>query len=148
VRAPLACTLAVACGDLPGPADGGIRTGERGYGLGDESAPADQTAWSDVVDLLHAYSNRTDLLVDLEEAARRLGQALGSTESDQARSVRTLAPGFRKRQVAYRLGEVAVAQLVARFGAGTAKHKLAEEYGISLSSVKRLLRAESAKRQD
>jgi hypothetical protein len=57
-----------------------------------------------------------------------------------------LAPGFRKQQVIHRLGEVAVVQLVTRFEAGTAKHKLAAEYGISLSSVKRLLRVELAKR--
>jgi hypothetical protein len=55
-----------------------------------------------------------------------------------------LAPGFRKRQVIHRLGEVAVAQLVARFEAGTAKHKLAAEHGISLSSVQRLLRKHRA----
>ena len=39
-----------------------------------------------------------------------------------------------------RLSEQDVAKIVRRFRAGVAKNKLAAEYGISLSSVKRVLR--------
>jgi hypothetical protein len=39
---------------------------------------------------------------------------------------------------------VAVSEIVARFEAGTPKHHLAHEYGISLSTVKRLLRKRRA----
>ncbi|HVI69250.1 MAG TPA: hypothetical protein VM581_02220 [Magnetospirillaceae bacterium] len=40
-----------------------------------------------------------------------------------------------------RLDEAVVRKLVAQFQAGTPKWKLAEEFGISESSVKRVLRA-------
>jgi len=92
------------------------------------------------VDILAAYSNRADLLVDLRETARRLGWSAGADEADEPRSVRTLAPGFRTRQVVHRLGETALSEIVARFEEGTPKHRLAAEYEISLSTVKRLLR--------
>src|SRR6266542_1709725 len=102
---------------------------------------------SQLVDVLAAYSNRADLLVDLGAIKHRLAQAVGSTDPDGGRSVHTLAPGFRKQQVAQRLGAVAVAQLVARFEAGTPKHRLAIEYGISESSVKRVIRRHRAQRR-
>src|SRR6266508_4641369 len=87
------------------------------------------------VDILAAYSNRADLLVDLRETARRLGWSAGADEADEPRSVRTLAPGFRTRQVVHRLGETALSEIVARFEEGTPKHRLAAEYEISLSTV-------------
>jgi DNA invertase Pin-like site-specific DNA recombinase len=46
----------------------------------------------------------------------------------------------RQWRVRDRLSEAEVRQLVKAFQAGTTKHELAERYGISLSSVKRVLR--------
>jgi hypothetical protein len=54
----------------------------------------------------------------------------------------------RQWRVRDRLSEAQVRQLVEAFQAGTPKHELAERYGISLSSVKRLLRLYQARQQD
>jgi DNA invertase Pin-like site-specific DNA recombinase len=46
----------------------------------------------------------------------------------------------RQRHVLATMPEDAVEQIVSSFAAGTPKNRLAAEYGMSLSSVKRLLR--------
>jgi hypothetical protein len=45
------------------------------------------------------------------------------------------------------LSEGDIAELVAAFKAGTAKHVLAKRYGINLRSLKRLLRDEGVRRK-
>jgi hypothetical protein len=47
-----------------------------------------------------------------------------------------------------RLGDAAVADLVAEFVAGTTRQNLADQYGVSVSSVKRLIRGSGARRGD
>jgi len=84
------------------------------------------------VDLLRSYSNRADLCDDPDRTLARV-------RDDQkliARSVRSTLPSPRQWPVADRLTE----ELVASFESGTPRHVLAEQYGISLSSVGRLLR--------
>jgi DNA-directed RNA polymerase specialized sigma24 family protein len=49
--------------------------------------------------------------------------------------------------VRLRLGDEAVAELVAAFVAGTTREELADHYGVSLSSVKRLLRGVRVRRR-
>jgi hypothetical protein len=49
-------------------------------------------------------------------------------------------------RVRVRLGDAAVAELVATFVAGTTREMLVDRYGVSLSSVKRLLRGSGARR--
>ena len=51
-----------------------------------------------------------------------------------------------RQQVRKRLGDDKVANLVAEFVAGTTKRELVDRYGVSLSSVKRLLRRYRAQR--
>jgi hypothetical protein len=46
----------------------------------------------------------------------------------------------------HRLSEADVAELVGQFAAGVTRTALVEKYGISLSSVKRLLRGHGAHR--
>ena len=55
-------------------------------------------------------------------------------------SVRSVGRSEREWRVSDRLSEADLRQLVADFQGGTAKRKLAERYGISESSVKRLIR--------
>lgn len=50
------------------------------------------------------------------------------------------------KPVRFRLGDAAVAELVAAFVAGTTRQELVDHYGVSLSSVKRLLRSSGARR--
>jgi hypothetical protein len=57
--------------------------------------------------------------------------------------VRTTAKADHPRRVVDRLGEQAVRELVEAFHAGTSKWRLAERYGISVSSVKRIIRNRS-----
>jgi hypothetical protein len=52
-----------------------------------------------------------------------------------------------KRRVSDRLGDDQVASIIERFRAGTPMYVLAPEYGVSLSSIKRLLRAHDVRRR-
>jgi hypothetical protein len=68
--------------------------------------------------------------------------AVASSDHSATCDVR-LAP----EPVRVRLGEETVAELVAAFVAGATREVLADRYGVSLSSVKRLLRASGTRRQ-
>ena len=95
--------------------------------------------------MLRRYANRLDLAHDL---GRLLGQravrgaAAGLTSPYEA----GMARRGRQRRVLGALPEQDVQQIAARFAAGgTPKHLLAAEYGMSLSSLKRLLRRQRAR---
>jgi hypothetical protein len=70
-----------------------------------------------------------DVLRRIEEGDRTDEPGVQSTGSGAG-----LAP------VRARLSEVEALEIVRRFQAGTPKHKLAAEYGMSLSTMKRLLK--------
>lgn len=90
------------------------------------------------VDLARTYSNRSDLAKSL---ARTLAQLRAAVETDPPASPkRATAPAKPSHKLSDRLDAQAVANLVAAFRSGTSKRALAEEFGISESSVKRLLR--------
>jgi hypothetical protein len=91
------------------------------------------------VALLHAYLNRGDLLHDQDELTRQLNKALEHSEP-AARSVSTVAPGFRQRRLADRLDGAQVQAIISAFEAGTPRWQLAEQHKISIRSVGRLLR--------
>jgi uncharacterized protein (DUF433 family) len=101
-----------------------------------------------LVDLLARYSNRHDLCDDLEHHAEELRTELGREPRDPSVrvSVRSVQPEAKVRRVADRLGSAKVQAILERFEKGTSKHILAEEFGISLSSVKNLLRTNKAYR--
>lgn len=97
------------------------------------------------MDILREYSNHAGILHDLEYALASLHRS-----ADQAPPVRLsvrskgrAAPGWR---TADRLTPEQEAEMVGCFMAGTPKAALAAKYGISESSVKRLLRRNGAKR--
>ncbi|WP_157431100.1 hypothetical protein [Actinomadura macra] len=98
-----------------------------------------------MVDLLSSYSNRQDLLQDLQHAARNLRASLEDTAeaTTSVRSQRTPAPAWR---LADRLTEADIANLISSFLGGTTARELAAQYGISLTSVKAILRAHNARR--
>jgi hypothetical protein len=79
-----------------------------------------------MVGLLRAYLNRGDLLHDLRETARQLVKAREHSELPAARSVSTVAPGFRQRRLADRLDDAQVQAIVSAFEAGTPRWQLAE----------------------
>jgi hypothetical protein len=86
-----------------------------------------------LLDLLVRYSNHDDALRRVTGVLRRVEQ------DDQADEAGLPFAGPRPRGLATLSGDD-VRQLVSSFRAGTAKRVLAERYGISESSVKRLLR--------
>jgi hypothetical protein len=92
------------------------------------------------VGLVGTYSKRQDLADQLRRVLDRLGRAHQEPVGDPELSVRTTAKADQPHRVVDRLGEQAVRELIEAFHAGTPTWRLAERYGISLSSVKRLLR--------
>jgi hypothetical protein len=74
---------------------------------------------------------------------QQLRQAQAQT-SGPANSVRSTPLSTRQWRVGDRMSEADTEQLVAAFTTGTSKWKLAERYGISESSVKRLIREHGA----
>jgi hypothetical protein len=86
------------------------------------------------VDLLVRYSNHEDELKPVVKLLRRI------EDHDQDDEPGVRLPESPPLRGLARLGSDDVRQLVASFRAGTAKHILAYHYGISLSTVKRLLR--------
>ncbi len=87
------------------------------------------------MELLSRYSNRENLLKPLVSLLQRIEDGDQTTEP----GVQSAGPVGPWR-VSDRLTEAYVAQLVAEFKQGTARHALATRYDISLSSVKRILR--------
>jgi hypothetical protein len=85
-----------------------------------------------------SYLNRQDLADSLVSAVRQLQQAQGQT-CEPTSSVRSTRSPSQWR-VGDRLSETDTERLFAAFTAGTSKRKLAKRYGISESSVKRLIR--------
>jgi hypothetical protein len=75
--------------------------------------------------------------VGLAVSERRPGPSVAATHGSRS----SFEP------VRLRLGDEAVAELVAAFVAGTTREELADHYGVSLSSVKRLLRGARVRRR-
>jgi hypothetical protein len=97
-----------------------------------------------LVDLLLSYSKRPELADDLATALRKLKTAL-SDKHEGSKSVRTEHERTRV-WLRDRLTEGAIRQLVTRYQAGATGRELAAEFGISHSSVKRLLRERRVRR--
>ena len=94
------------------------------------------------VDLIAAYSKRRDLADALVSSVQQLRQAEAQI-GEPAFSVRSTQT-FSRWRVNDRLSQADMERLVTAFTAGTSKRKLAERYGISESSVKRLIRRHGA----
>lgn len=96
------------------------------------------------MDLLIAYSKRLDLLSELVGAVERVRVEDGE-RPETGRSVRSgQAP--RVWRVSDRLDEADLCNLVSGYRAGTTARELAEQFNISKSSVKRLLREHGIRR--
>lgn len=88
-----------------------------------------------IVELLRRYSNHPELLGPMLDVLRRIAEEDRADEPDGVAS-RALGP----LRSSNRLSEADVCEIAERFSAGEPKHKLAAEYGMSLSTLKRLLR--------
>lgn len=93
------------------------------------------------MELLEQFSNRPDVLYDLEEGERQLLKAQDeTTERVSVRSVKTPRRVGPAPTAEERLGEQNVSTLLRQYRDGTPAEVLAERFGVSLSSVRRLLR--------
>ncbi|GAB3001896.1 hypothetical protein LWP59_34555 [Amycolatopsis acidiphila] len=92
------------------------------------------------MDLIAPYHNRENLANSLVKAVDRLRKAQRQPRRPRI-SVQSTGRTDRQWRVSDRLTDADVRLLVQAFEQGTPKWKLAEQYGISESSVKRLLRA-------
>jgi hypothetical protein len=89
-----------------------------------------------LVEVLRRHSNRPDLLGPLLEVLRRIE----ARDTEDEPGVRSTGSGSGSAPVRSRLSGADVREIVDRFRAGTPKHRLAGEYGMSMSTMKRLLR--------
>jgi hypothetical protein len=97
------------------------------------------------VDLVSAYSKRPELLVDLNYALQQLGHVDGGISSQSVQSTGRVG---RARGLQDRLTNADIRQIILSFQGGTALYKIAARYGISVSSVGRLLRRWRAERRE
>jgi hypothetical protein len=88
------------------------------------------------VEVLRRYSNRPDLLGPVLDVLRR---ATDGDKTDEP-GVHSTGRGGGPAPIRARLSDADLHEIVERFGAGMPKHKLAADYRMSLSTLKRLLR--------
>jgi hypothetical protein len=112
---------------------------EAGYSLKIPSRPCGSLSLRlfVLVDLVSAYSKRSDLLVDLDRTAQHLGRADDATNSQSVRSTGRVG---RAHSLQDRLSDATVQKIILDFQDGIPRYKIAKQYGISVSSVARLLR--------
>jgi DNA-directed RNA polymerase specialized sigma24 family protein len=108
---------------------------DRGYVRRGEQRKAGQAA-----DLVRAYSKRPDLCEELVRTIRNLDRALSASALSGPASVCSTGRSARDWRVSDRVSDSEASMIVMAFSRGTSKRELAERYGISESSVKRLLR--------
>jgi hypothetical protein len=96
---------------------------------------------STAVDLTGTYSNRQDLADLLRRTRLWLWEDRQSPVEDPRASVRAKPNSTMPRRVVDRLGEDVVREMIEARQAGAKLREVAERYGISESSVKRLLQS-------
>ena len=93
---------------------------------------------------MRAYSKRSDLLFELVSAVERL-QVKDVQTADTTRRVRSeQAP--RIWRICDRLSEADIRSLISSYRVGTTARELAEQFKISKSSVKQILRERGIRR--
>jgi DNA invertase Pin-like site-specific DNA recombinase len=96
------------------------------------------------VELVRRYSNRADLQERLAQTLSRARQRGGQELDSRPLTVSGRASGVWR--VRDRLTDDDVLVLIADFLAGTSKRELAERYGVSFSTVKKILRTHGVRR--
>ena len=99
----------------------------------------------DLVHVLLSYSRRPDLAMDLEAIVSQLRRALTRKSVERVSVQSEAAP--RVWRIADRFDEVELQTLIANFRAGLTLTQLVAQYGISRSSIQRLLRANGVSRK-
>lgn len=105
--------------------------------------PPDQAKRS--VDLLTAYSKRPDLAVDLQKLGDQLVAA--AREPTRRQSVQSTGRLGGPERLEDRLSPADIEHLVSAFLSGTPKWKLAEQYSMTMSGIKDLLRRQGVRKR-
>lgn len=100
---------------------------------------------SELVELLRRYSNRQDLLEPLVDVLRRIRENDQTDEPGLDGPYRTAEP---PKSFAEQLTTEGIENLVAAYRAGMTGAELATKYGVSLSTVRRLLRKHGGRLTD
>ncbi|GLZ30809.1 hypothetical protein Lesp02_29980 [Lentzea sp. NBRC 105346] len=98
------------------------------------------------MDLISPYSNRTDLLFELETVIRKL-TGVGGLDSGQRLSVQSDEHVAQRTTFGERLGEDGVAELAAAYLDGATQSELAQRYGTGEKTIRRLLREIGARKR-
>ena len=96
------------------------------------------------VDLTWTYSNQQDLADLLRRARRWVNEDRQHPAQDPQPSVRAKSNPTLPRRVVDRLGDEVVREMIEARQAGAKLLDLAERYGISESSVKRIVRSKGS----
>ncbi|MEV6013755.1 hypothetical protein AB0M29_44390 [Streptomyces sp. NPDC051976] len=99
------------------------------------------------MDLVRRYSNHPEVAADLVASLKALHAERGRVEVGRVNITSTGRAPSRGR-VVDKLSDEQVSALIGEFHAGTIRKELAAKYGISLSSVTRLLRKHGARLSD
>lgn len=99
-----------------------------------------------LVELLRRYSNRDDLLKPLVSIPERIHEE-PSVVTEEAQLTSADGPAPRAWQISRRLSSTDIKTFVTSYLAGSTVRDLTERYGISTSSVKRLLRKHGVRKQ-
>jgi predicted DNA binding protein len=98
-----------------------------------------------LVELLRRYSNRIDLLNPLVSLLERINEELPASE-EEPQLASTDGPSPQAWRVSDRLTPTDIKILVTSYLAGSTIRDLAQQYDISTTSVKRVLRAQGARK--
>ena len=93
------------------------------------------------VDLTWTWSKRQDLADQLRSRVGRLAGHDPTPAEDRQASARTTATARVPRRAVHRLGEAAVHELIEDRRAGAKLRELVDKYGVSESTVKRLVKS-------
>jgi hypothetical protein len=100
------------------------------------------------VGLIRDYSKRPDVSHDLKRARYQLDKAIKADEPTKRQSVSSTGRKPRVWGMEERLSPETITALIADYRAGSIGKEIAEKYGISLSSVRRLLRKHGGRLKD
>lgn len=100
------------------------------------------------MDLLASYSKRPELLHDLAATWRQLGNAQAGEGSGRTSVCSVPRSAKLPQPLQERLSDGDQRAILERYESGMLRQQLAREYGISVSSVGRLLRAERLRRNN
>lgn len=103
---------------------------------------------TNAVGLIRDYSKRPDVGDDLKRARYRLGKAVAADTQSKRLSVASTGRKPRVWSMEERLSPETITAMIADYRAGSIGKEIAEKYGISLSSVRRLMRKHGGRLKD